>query len=281
MATPGRPPMDDAVIWHPVHLERVEALKARYVRQQFVPHRHDGFLLGIIEQGTHAVWCRGIRTLAGPGCVATMDPEEVHHGGAGEPSGWRQRMLYVPEPLVAELLEDAWDRRPPPAALHFRECFRRDEAVARDFLALHRALEGRAEPLDLECRFERMVGDLFSRFAAAPGPEPRPTAGPRLERARDFLHDHLREPCRLGDLARVAGLRRRHLAEAFRIRFGLPPHRYLTQLRIDAARRLRASGAPASEVAAEVGFADQSHLVRRFKAAMGVTPGRYRAACRS
>jgi AraC-like DNA-binding protein len=55
-------------------------------------------------------------------------------------------------------------------------------------------------------------------------------------------------------------------------RFGLPPHQYLLQLRVDAARRLLAAKVPASEVAADVGFADQSHFVRRF---LGVTPGRY------
>jgi AraC-like DNA-binding protein len=74
----------------------------------------------------------------------------------------------------------------------------------------------------------------------------------------------------------VAGLRRRHLVSAFRARFGLPPHRYLTQLRVDEARRLLAEGRPPGEVAAAVGFADQSHLVRRFKALLGATPGRSR-----
>jgi AraC-like DNA-binding protein len=51
----------------------------------------------------------------------------------------------------------------------------------------------------------------------------------------------------------------------------------LTQIRIDAARALLSRGKPASEVAFAVGFADQSHFVRRFKATVGVTPGRYRA----
>jgi AraC-like DNA-binding protein len=33
-----------------------------------------------------------------------------------------------------------------------------------------------------------------------------------------------------------------------------------------------------SQVAAAVGFADQSHLTRAFKEAMGITPGRYKQA---
>jgi len=39
------------------------------------------------------------------------------------------------------------------------------------------------------------------------------------------------------------------------------------------------SGLAASEVAFDLGFADQSHLSRQFKQAYGVTPGAYRQAC--
>jgi len=250
----GRPPLQEAVIWRPANLDRVEALRARYTHQEFLPHRHEGFLLGVIEEGAHAVWCRGRRTVAGPGTVATMDPEEVHHGGAAAEAGWSQRMLYVPRSLVAE----------PVLALAFQR--------------LHRALEFDGERLGREVLFESVVARLFARFATGPAPpEPR-TDGRNLERAREFLHAHLREPCSLGALARLAGLRRRRFVEAFRLRFGLPPHRYLTQLRIDAARRLLASGAPLREVASDLGFADQSHFARHFKAILGVTPARYLAA---
>jgi AraC-like DNA-binding protein len=274
----GRPPLQEAVIWRPANLDRVEALRARYTHQEFLPHRHEGFLLGVIEEGAHAVWCRGRRTVAGPGTVATMDPEEVHHGGAAAEAGWSQRMLYVPRSLVAEVLEDALDRPLPPGALHFRDCFRREPVLALAFQRLHRALEFDGERLGREVLFESVVARLFARFATGPAPpEPR-TDGRNLERAREFLHAHLREPCSLGALARLAGLRRRRFVEAFRLRFGLPPHRYLTQLRIDAARRLLASGAPLREVASDLGFADQSHFARHFKAILGVTPARYLAA---
>jgi AraC-like DNA-binding protein len=63
--------------------------------------------------------------------------------------------------------------------------------------------------------------------------------------------------------------------DAFTRRFALSPHRYQTQLRVDAARALLAQGHQAVEVAGAVGFADQSHFIRRFKAITGVTPGRY------
>ncbi len=274
---PGRPPSETALVWRPAGLNGVEALSARYLRQEFLPHRHEGFLVGVIEAGGHAVWCRGTRTIAGPGTIATMDPDEVHHGGAADQGGWRQRIMYVSPSTVADVLEDALDGLAP--SPHFRCCFGRDAPLAAAFVALHQTLECRdREPLGRQTLFEWILRRVFRRFATMGLPPLALPSSPGLNRARDFLHAHLADPCPLGELARVAGLRRRQLVWAFGRRFGLPPHRYLMQLRIDAARTLLAQGVPAAEVATAVGFADQSHFLRRFKAVVGVTPGRYLAA---
>ena len=80
----------------------------------------------------------------------------------------------------------------------------------------------------------------------------------------------------LADLAQDAGLSVRHLIRSFEAATGVTPHRYLTSIRIERARRLLRSGTPPAEVAAATGFADQAHLTRVFRAAMGTTPGAYR-----
>jgi AraC-like DNA-binding protein len=255
----------------------VEALAARYTRQSFELHRHDGFLVGVIESGAHAVWCRGERHLAGPGTLATMDPCEVHHGGAGHPDGWRQRILYVSPTSVAEVLEDAVDSTRANRAPHFRQCFGNDEALVARFLEVHRMLSDPAvSALERQSRFEALLAAVFLRHAE---PKEMPDSGGgddlAVERVRDYMHAHLTDPCPLPDLARVAGLRRRRLVDSFARRFALPPHRYLIQLRIDAARPLLANGLSPAEVAAALGFSDQSHFIRRFKAVVGVTPGRW------
>ncbi|MBI1877856.1 MAG: helix-turn-helix transcriptional regulator, partial [Chloroflexi bacterium] len=66
-----------------------------------------------------------------------------------------------------------------------------------------------------------------------------------------------------------------HLLRAFRAELGLPPHAYLTQIRIERAKALLAQGWPVAQVAFETGFADQSHLTKRFKGIVGVAPGQY------
>jgi len=79
----------------------------------------------------------------------------------------------------------------------------------------------------------------------------------------------------LDALADHAGTDKFHLCRAFRAEVGLPPHAYLTRLRIMRAKQLLAAGVKPSEVAQRVGLYDQSQLNRHFRHLVGTTPGAY------
>jgi AraC family transcriptional regulator len=74
-----------------------------------------------------------------------------------------------------------------------------------------------------------------------------------------------------------------HFARQFKASTGLPPHQYVIARRVERARELLQGGGELSlaEVAADVGFADQSQLSHHFKRLVGVTPGRFRMSERS
>lgn len=96
-----------------------------------------------------------------------------------------------------------------------------------------------------------------------------------IESVRSHLRDHVADPVRLDDLARLAGRSRCHLLRMFQQATGLPPHAYQTQLRVEAAKDLLAAGHAISHVAAETGFSDQSHFSRVFRDLTGATPRQY------
>jgi AraC-like DNA-binding protein len=100
----------------------------------------------------------------------------------------------------------------------------------------------------------------------------RPTPErPMTERLGDECWESVRQA------AQRVGLSREGYTRRFKRDCGLPPHAFwLLEKLNDARRRLRAGDSIAG-VAAETGFADQSHLGRCFRRAFGVTPGRYRA----
>jgi AraC-like DNA-binding protein len=89
---------------------------------------------------------------------------------------------------------------------------------------------------------------------------------------------HLAEPIRVADLAARAHLSPSHFSAVFRQRFGMSPHQYLIQLRIQRAQELLRTTPHALEyIAEQCGFADVHHLAKTFKRVNGISPGTYRS----
>lgn len=154
--------------------------------------------------------------------------------------------------------------------------------AVRSFLHLHRILEQRASPLEQESKTLFALVELMTRFAGPAPPVPHlRQARPEIECVREYLHDRCAENISLAHLSHLAGLSPFHLCRVFRARFGLPPHLYQLQCRVDRARRLLAEGRSVSEASLETGFYDQSHFTRVFRRFVGVTPAKYSSRART
>jgi len=95
----------------------------------------------------------------------------------------------------------------------------------------------------------------------------------RLAMAREYAEAHFGSPLTVADLAHVACLSEHHFKRSFRAAFGVPPHRYLRNLRIAHAKRmLQAGDVPVHAIALAVGYADTSAFIRAFKQDLGHTP---------
>jgi len=101
-----------------------------------------------------------------------------------------------------------------------------------------------------------------------------------LARARDYLREHFASRVSLHQLGTLCRMSPPYVARTFRQCFGIPPHTYQTQLRVDRARTMLCVCPRIAAVADIVGFADQSHLTRNFMRLVGVTPARYSHLCR-
>jgi transcriptional regulator GlxA family with amidase domain len=92
------------------------------------------------------------------------------------------------------------------------------------------------------------------------------------------MSENLGEPLRMTALARLAGLSTAHFGVLFKEQTGSSPRDYLHLLRIHkACQLLRASNLQIKEIAARLGYQDQFHFSRQFKAFEGVSPSDYRA----
>jgi AraC-like DNA-binding protein len=109
-------------------------------------------------------------------------------------------------------------------------------------------------------------------------PVAREECPPALLQVREYLNDHYDEEITLKQASMVAGLSIYHLCRRFRRVFGVTVHRYLKLVRLDRSRPLLLSGLRIADVAAQVGFFDQSHFHHAFASTFGMTPGKFRAS---
>jgi AraC family transcriptional regulator len=119
---------------------------------------------------------------------------------------------------------------------------------------------------------------MAAKFSAAP--EGKPARGAltpvRLKKVFDFVDGNLPQPLSLDQLAQVAGISPFHFAREFKRITSETPHQFVLARRLERARELlERSGLSVGEVAAEVGFSDQSHLTRWFRRRFGAPPARF------
>ncbi|HMJ93035.1 MAG TPA: AraC family transcriptional regulator, partial [Allosphingosinicella sp.] len=114
-----------------------------------------------------------------------------------------------------------------------------------------------------------------------PGP-PAPAGPPPIAvaRVRDVLHAQPSRRPSVVALAAQAGLHPVYLTRRFRQSYQTSISGYARRLRSRLAAERLAAGDPGIQVAHDLGFADQSHMIRIFVAEFGITPGRYQRLIR-
>jgi AraC-like DNA-binding protein len=228
-------------------------------------HTHDTWTLLILDSG-------GIRydldvhehgSLAGT--VTLLPPHVPHSGSSIRPEGFRKRVLYLAESCLSTQLIGRSVQQPV-----FADTLLRDR-ISR----LHEAVAENGRELEAESRLSLIADRLAGHLSGDPAALPR-ARDPRLAwELRDLLDAHLPAGLTLQDAGAVLHADPAYLVRVFSRHFGMGPHQYLTGRRVDLARHLLLAGMPATQVAQEAGFYDQSHLTRHFKRFLGTTPARF------
>ena len=99
----------------------------------------------------------------------------------------------------------------------------------------------------------------------------------KVAQAIIYMSEHLDQPLRVSALAALANLSQAHFSVLFKQQTGCSPRDYLHLLRIHrACQLLRGSTLNVKEIASKLGYQDQFHFSRQFKAFQGLSPTEYR-----
>ncbi|THD63864.1 AraC family transcriptional regulator [Phenylobacterium sp.] len=101
----------------------------------------------------------------------------------------------------------------------------------------------------------------------------------QIRRATALINANLDQPIATHELAACVRLSPDYFARAFKLSFGVTPHTYIFQRRLERAQELMlTTDQPLCQIAQDCGFADQAHFTRRFRLAHGATPHAWRCA---
>ena len=161
-----------------------------------------------------------------------------------------------------------------------------DKQTERLALLLRDELRGGAPggPLFAESLATALTIHLYTRYGARGKPVPplskRGLSSQTLRRVTDYIENHLGDEISLETMARIAHVSTYYFARLFKQSVGLSPHQYVLNQRVKKALQLLLSrrDLPLADIAAAVGFYDQSHLTNHMKRFLGITPHALRAA---
>ena len=240
-------------------------------------HVHEQYQISLSLTDPCRHFYRGGSHAAPAGTLSVLHPGEVHSSPdlliSPHPSVFH--ILYVPPEAMRLMAADRTGR--PVSEPFFAAPILKDAGLAGRFRQLWRSLVGPASRLEQDSLLLLMLTQMIARHAPEWSAISRRSPGP-LETARAYLHAHYADDITLDALAQAAGLTPSHFCRAFHREYGLPPHAYQTQVRIDRAKFLLMQGRAPGDVAFDAGFYGPSHFGWHFKRLVGVSPGAYARA---
>lgn len=109
----------------------------------------------------------------------------------------------------------------------------------------------------------------------------RPDYPDLLNWTLQYINDHYSDDINVNMLAAMVFVSSFHLIRTFRRNMNTTPLQYLSNVRIEAAKRFLASGnMPVGDVAVQVGFKDFRYFSRVFKKITGSTPSNFKKQCK-
>ncbi|MDZ5435811.1 AraC family transcriptional regulator [Pseudomonas fluorescens] len=276
LSKPGHKDPDKAPrFWRDDALPFIEARAITDGREVcYTRHSHEHFSIGAITAGRSTYIHEQSRFEVSSGTLVLMNPGDVHACNPINDQPWSYLMLYVDTPWLTDLQHQ----------LGFSDdlAFRRFSVTHTPDVDLFEGLKDLYEVLvdpqqDVLHKHSAAV-EFFTEVQLRLNPIDPPLREPnfKLERAARFIREHCTQMLKLEDICEAAQLSPSYLIRAFKQHYGMTPHAFLVNRRIQFARDQLRNGKLIADVALEAGFADQAHFQRAFKQHLAATPGQYR-----
>jgi AraC family transcriptional regulator len=268
-----------ALNWHGMGAELVEFTSHERAEIRFEAPVH---LLVVYEQGVRRegeTFVEGLprSTLRDMSRKLTFVPAGHEYREWQEPRTLARLMYFYLDPAALQITPQMDVAQTPLAPRLFFE----DTTLWETALKLKRSIETPAadDRPYAEALGVVLIHELLRLNRGAPRTEPLARGGLaawQQKAVTAYVEEHLAERIPLATLARLARLSSYYFCRAFKQSFGVPPHRYHTNRRIEHAKAMLAKRSfSVTEIGLTVGFSETSSFTAAFRKATGLTPSSY------
>jgi len=227
-------------------------------------HTHESAYFGLLLRGSYSERCTHRNTDYAPFTTGFHPPALTHSDEVGS-CGSRMFCIELRHSFLAQA-------RPFLTAPEFVPDLCASEIT---WLGLRLFRDFAGETLS-SLQVEELCSDMLERVGCSASND-QSIDSAWLKRALDLLHGSYRAPLTLEGVARQIGIHPIHLSRVFRKRYRCTMAEYMNRLRVQfVCRAFERGWADLAGLAAEAGFADQSHMGRVFKLLTGQTPAQFR-----
>ncbi|MDC0609836.1 AraC family transcriptional regulator [Vibrio sp.] len=234
-------------------------------------HAHEEYSLGVTLEGRQDFFYQDSYHKSPAGGVMLFNPEAVHDGHSGLSQPLRYSMLYIHPNEIQPLFKAVGVATN--HVLRFDKPLVENTQLRQYILNMYQLIH---QQNSSKIEHESALLDIATELVKVSGQRVTNIETRRndtlLNRAKNFVQENLSADISIDDIASSASMSKYHFIRAFKHQFGITPHQYVVNCRVNQARNLLLQGLSLQDVSFHSGFSDHSHLNRHFKRVFGITP---------
>ena len=250
-------------------LETISFENLKTIDEHFSKHFHDTYTLGITYKGILKSYILNKDFYFYENSIRLSNPGDTHGGNS---TSWSHANFYPTIELLSSIYEDIYGERKVP---YFLDHIINDKILYSKLHSFFVAYFSGFEKLDIETKLHEALSYLIINYTSYhKKPDNYFDDKKTVKLTYEYIKDSIETNFTLDELAENTSLSKYHFLRVFKKEFGLTPHNFIINQRVNKAHDLIKKGLKISEASIEVGFNDQSHFTRNFKKIYGYTPSK-------
>lgn len=233
-------------------------------------HFHNEVSIGLIERGSTTTEISGNTYELHEKTFLIIPPNIPHKCNPYNYKSWNFRMFYIKN----EWFKSAFNIQGENIRFDYMKI---GQTMFSDIIKLTDNIERKGISIENETKLVNHISILIKNDKLTSDKDVCETLKlKKINETKLYINENYLKNITLDELAKVAEVSKYYLIRKFNERYGLSPHQYITNLRINYSKKLLKNNKEFADIAIDSGFYDQSHFTKCFKEYTGVTPMSYK-----